>query len=244
MDWAEDGYILSVKPHGETSAIINILTESRGRHAGLVRGGRSRRMRPVLQPGNKVTARWHARLSEHLGSFDVEALDARAAIFMEHRSSLAGLNAISALSVAALPEREPHPDLYAVFEILLENLHDIDIWPALYIRYELALLQALGYGLDLSRCAATGSNDNLTHVSPRSGRAVSASAAEPYLDKLIPLPGFLNGNNRLKTGDIENGLDLTGYFLESRVFHAINKETPRERGRLVELLIKASNIGD
>ena len=241
MDWTEDGYVLAVKPHGETSAIINILTKTRGRHAGLVRGGRSRRMRPVLQPGNKITARWHARLSEHLGSFDVEALDARAAIFMEHRTSLAALNSISALCMAALPEREPHTELYTVFEILLENLHDIDIWPALYIRFEMALLQALGYGLDLSQCAATGSNDNLTHISPRSGRAVSASAAEPYLDKLIPLPGFLNGTNQLMDGDIEQGLDLTGYFLESRVFHAMNKETPRERGRLLELLLEANN---
>lgn len=241
MDWTEDGFILAVKPHGETSAIINILTKSRGRHAGLVRGGRSRRMRPVLQPGNKITAKWHARLSEHLGSFDVEAVDARAAIFMEHRASLAGLNAISALSMAGLPEREPHADLYAVFEILLENLHDIDIWPALYIRYEMALLEALGYGLDISTCAATGSNDNLTHISPRSGRAVSASAAEPYLDKLIPLPGFLKGTNRLQPGDIKKGLDLTGYFLESRVFHAMNKETPRERARLVEVLTGVEN---
>lgn len=236
MDWSEDGYILAVKPHGETSAIVNILTETRGRHAGLVRGGRSRRMRPVLQPGNKISARWQARLSEHLGSFNIEAVNAQAAIFMEHRKSLAGLNSISALCMTALPEREAHPNLYAVFEILLENLHEIEIWPALYIRFELALLQALGYGLDLSTCAATGNTDNLTHISPRSGRAVSAEAAEPYLDKLIPLPAFLHGSNRLEPGDIEQGLDVTGYFLESRVYHAMNKETPQERSRLVDLL--------
>ena len=241
MDWTEDGYILSVKAHGETSAIINILTRSRGRHAGLVRGGRSRRMRPVLQPGNKITAKWHARLSEHLGSFDVEALDARAAIFMENRSSLAGLNAISALGMTGLPEREPHPKLYDVFEILLRNLHDIDLWPAIYIRFEMALLEALGYGLDLGSCAATGSTTNLTHISPRSGRAVSASAAEPYLDKLIPLPNFLNGQNRLSPGDIELGLDLTGYFLESRVYHAMNREMPPDRVRLVEVLTEGEN---
>ncbi|NNC36774.1 MAG: DNA repair protein RecO [Hyphomonadaceae bacterium] len=244
MDWTEEGYILAVKPHGETSAIINILTKTRGRHAGLVRGGRSRRLRPVLQPGNKVTARWQARLSEHLGSFNVEALDAQAAIFMEHRTSLAGLNSISALCMAALPERESHENLYTVFEILLDNLHDLDIWPALYIRFELALLQALGYGLDLSKCAATGSIENLTHISPRSGRAVSAGAAEPYLDKMIPLPGFLNGTNRLQPGDIVKGLDLTGYFLETRVFHAMNKETPPERNRLVDLLTAAQESSE
>jgi DNA repair protein RecO (recombination protein O) len=236
MDWTEDGYILSVKAHGETSAIINVLTKQYGRHAGLVRGGRSRRMRPVLQPGNKINVRWHARLSEHLGSFDVEAVDARAAIFMDDRLSLTGLNAISALTMAALPEREPHKNLFQVFEILLENLHDIDIWPAIYIRYELALLQALGYGLDLSTCAATGTTENLTHVSPRSGRAVCQTAAKPFLEKLIPLPEFLNGTNRLQEGDIEAGLDLTGFFIESRIFHAMNKETPPERARLVELL--------
>jgi len=236
MDWSEEGYILSVKPHGETSAIINVMTRSRGRHAGLVRGGRSRRMRPVLQPGNKVSATWKARLSEHLGSFDIEAIDARAAIFMDNRFSLAGLNSISSLSMAALPEREPHTNLFDVFEILLDNLHDNDVWPALYIRYELALLQALGYGLDLSSCAATGDTTDLTHVSPRSGRAVSEAAAQPYLDKLIPLPEFMISSTRLQEGDIEAGLDLTGYFLESRVFHAINKEMPAERSRLAEIL--------
>jgi DNA repair protein RecO (recombination protein O) len=239
MDWNEHGYILSVRPHAETSAIINVLTRSRGRHAGLVRGGRSRRMRPVLQPGNKVSATWHARLSEHLGSFDVEALDARAAIFMDNRLSLAGLNAISALGLGALPEREAHPNLYDVFEILLDNLHDNEVWPALYIRFELVLLQALGYGLDLSRCAATGATENLTHVSPRSGRAVCKDAAQPYLDKLIPLPPFVLGPNALAEGDLMDGFNLTGYFLESRVFHAINREMPPERIRLTQLLLEA-----
>lgn len=237
MDWTDDGYIVSAKAHGETSAIINVLTKDQGRHAGLVRGGRSRRMRPILQAGNKVRVRWHARLSEHLGSFDVEPLDARAAIFMEERISLTGLNAICALTLAALPERETNPKLYDVFEILLDNLHDVDIWPALYIRYEMALLQALGYGLDLSSCAATGDRENLTHVSPRSGRAVSENAAAPYLDKLIPLPGFLNGENQVQDGDIERGLLLTGYFVESRIFHPLNKEAPAERARLVSSLI-------
>jgi len=241
MQWAADGYVLSVKSHGETSAIINVLTKEKGRHAGIVRGGRSRRLRPVLQPGNQVTVNWNARLSEHLGVFTVEALDARAAILMQDRSSLAGLNAISALCMQALPEREPHPQLYDVFEILMGQLHDVDIWPALYVRFEMALLQALGYGLDLSKCAATGSTENLTHVSPRSGRAVCAEAAEPYLDKLLVLPPFLRGQNTIEDGDIEAGLNLSGTFLTTRVFHTYNRDMPEARGRMRTVLTKRFN---
>jgi len=236
MKWSADGYILSVKPHGETSAIINVLTKEKGRHAGIVRGGRSRRLRPVLQPGNQVSVNWNARLSEHLGMYSVEALDARAALLMQNRSSLAGLNAISALCMQALPEREPHSKLYDVFGILMAQLHDIDVWPALYVRFELALLQALGYGLDLSSCAATGSLESLTHVSPRSGRAVCADAAEPYLDKLLILPPFLKGENKVTEGDIAAGLELTGAFLKGRVFYAHNRDIPEARGRMVRAL--------
>ncbi|MCF6219956.1 MAG: DNA repair protein RecO [Robiginitomaculum sp.] len=236
MKWNDDGYILSVKPHGETSAIINVLSKQHGRHAGMVRGGRSRRMRPVLQPGNKVTVNWNARLSEHLGVFMVEAIDARAAILMQDRASLAGLNAISALCMQALPEREPHANLYDVFEILMAQLHDIDVWPALYVRFEMALLEALGYGLDLSTCAATGTAHNLTHVSPRSGRAVCAGAAEPYLDKLLRLPPFLRGQNSVEYGDIADGLLLSGVFLKTRVFHTQNRDMPSARGRLSAMI--------
>ncbi len=241
MQWAADGYILSVRPHGETSSIINVLTKEKGRHAGIVRGGRSRRMRPVLQPGNQVTVNWNARLSEHLGVFTVEALDARAAILMQDRASLAGLNAISALCMQALPEREPHQNLYEVFEILMGQLHNIDVWPALYVRFEMALLQALGYGLDLSECAATGTIENLTHVSPRSGRAVCASEAETYLDKLLALPPFLRGLNKVEDGDILDGLSLSGTFLKTRVFHTHNRDIPEARSRMQAVLIKYLN---
>ena len=236
MNWSGEGYILSVRPHGETSAIIHVLTKEKGRHAGMVRGGRSRRLRPVLQAGNQVTVNWNARLSEHLGAFTVEAIDARAAILMQDRMSLAGLNAISALCMQVLPEREPHPRLYDVFEIMMAQLHDNAVWPALYVRFEMALLQALGYGLDLSTCAATGTTDNLSHVSPRSGRAVSADAAEPYLDKMLALPPFLKGQNTLKPGDLANGLALTGYFLKTRVFYSTNKDLPEARNRMVKAI--------
>jgi len=216
MDWAGEGYVLSVKKHGETSAIIEILTRDRGRHLGLVRGGVSRKLRPVLQAGNKIKVEWRARLSEHLGYF-------------------------TAVARETLPEREGHPGVYDAFEILIDNFHDKDIWPALYIQWEAGLLAAMGYGLDLSRCAATGATENLTHISPRSGRAVCAEAAEPYLDKLYALPGFMRpadrrNDNRITADDIEAGLKLTGYFLETRVQWGVNRTLPEARARMINIL--------
>ena len=233
MDWESEGYILSVKKHGETSAIIDVFMPDKGRHLGLVRGGVSRRSRPVLQPGNKVKVAWRGRLSEHLGAYTVEALSARAAELMDDRLSLSGLNAICAVARECLPEREPHIDVYRALEVLIENLHDHEIWPALYVRWEAGLLTAMGYGLDLKSCAATGVNDNLTHVSPRSGRAVSASAAEPYKDKLLKLPGFLLGRPYAPLADVADGLSLTGYFLETRVQWGVNKTLPEARTRMI-----------
>ncbi len=237
MDWTSEGYILSVRKHGETSAIIDVFTPDRGRHLGLVRGGVSRKSRPILQPGNKVRVAWRGRLSEHLGNFTVEPLSARAAELMDDRLSLDGLNAVCAIARECLPEREAHLDVYNAFEILIGNLHDPDIWPALYVRWEAGLLTAMGYGLDLKTCAATGSNDNLTHVSPRSGRAVSASAAEPYKDKLLKLPLFLLGQPYVTPQDVKAGMTLTGYFLETRVQWGVNKTLPSARARMVERLI-------
>lgn len=236
MDWESEGYVLSVKRHGETSAIIDVFTPDHGRHLGLVRGGVSRRMRPVLQPGNKIKVEWRGRLSEHLGTFTVEALSARVAELMDDRLSLAGLNSICAVARECLPEREPHLNVYSAFEVLLDNLHAPDIWPALYVQWEAGLLTAMGYGLDLTRCAATGKNDNLTYVSPRSGRAVSASAAEPYKDKLLPLPLFMLGQPFAPKEDIAKGLALTGYFLETRVQWGINKTLPDARARMIKSL--------
>lgn len=241
MDWAGEGYVLSVKKHGETSAIIEVFTRDKGRHLGLVRGGVSRKLRPVLQPGNKIKLEWRARLSEHLGYFTVESLDARAAELMDDRLSLAGLNSACAVARETLPEREAHSGVYDAFEVLVSNLHDKDIWPALYIQWEAGLLSAMGYGLDLSRCAATGVTENLTHVSPRSGRAVCAEAAEPYADKLYRLPGFMQPMNRrndkrIQPKDVEAGLDLTGYFLETRVQWGVNRTLPEARERMVGML--------
>ena len=236
MNWEDKGFVLSVAQHGETSAIIHVLTKKHGRHAGLVRGGRSRRLRPVLQPGNGVRVNWYARLSEHLGNYTVELDQALAAGIMESRLSLSALNAVTGLAMVTLPEREPHPDLYAGVGVLLKNLTAPEIWPALYVHYELALLKAVGYGIDISRCAATGVTENLTHISPRSGRAVSAAAAAPYRAKLFELPGFFNGNHTCEPEDLRLGLKLSEYFLETRIFHAENKTLPDVRFRLMEVL--------
>ena len=173
MDWRDQGILLSVRRHGETSAIIDTFTASHGRHAGVVRGGTSRRIAPILQPGAQLDLSWRARLEEHLGSFTVEPLRSRAAAAMSGRLALAGLNAVVSLLSFCLPEREPHPRLYKQSEQLLDLLGQDEIWPLAYLRWELALLDALGFGLDLSACAVTGASDDLVYVSPRSGRAVS-----------------------------------------------------------------------
>lgn len=238
MKWQGDGYVLSVRPHGETSAILNVFTREHGRHAGLVRGGRSRRLRPVLQAGNKVHVEWNARLSEHLGMFSVEPLDSRAGLLMQDRHSLAGLNAMTGLCIAALPERQSYKPLYEIVTHLLAYLDNAEIWPAIYVRFEMTLLNVLGYGLDLESCAATGVTEDLHYISPRSGRAVSEAAAAPWRDKLLPLPAFLRGEGAPSSKDIRNGLELTGYFLKSRVFHAHNRDVPEARRTLVKQLEK------
>lgn len=236
MDWQGEGYILSVKKHGETSVIVDLLTRDRGRYAGLVRGGVGRKMRPILQPGNKIEVEWRARLSEHLGYYTVEPLHARAAEIMDDRLALSGLNAIVAITRETIPEREAHAAVYDAFEIVLENLTQPDIWPALFVRWEAGLLTAMGYGLDVSQCAATGEIENLTHISPRSGRAVSHGAAQPYLDKLYKLPPFMCGAPQAEPDDIADGLALTGYFLETRVQWGVNRTLPAARAQMISRL--------
>ncbi|GLQ20054.1 DNA repair protein RecO [Algimonas porphyrae] len=236
MDFVSEAIVLQARKHGETSAIMENFTRERGRHNGLVRGGAGRRMRPLLQPGNIVEVEWRGRLEDHLGYFTVEIVDALAGLFMEDRLSLAALNAIAALLREMLPEKQPLPDLYDVTKIVLERLDDQAVWPALYVRWESLLLQSLGYGLDLSRCAGTGVTDNLTHVSPRSGRAVSTDAAQPYLDKLFRLPPFLRGEPIASPQDIADGLRLTGHFLETRVQWERNRTLPDARRVMVARL--------
>lgn len=244
MDWSDEGIILTVRPHGETAAIVEMLTRRHGRHAGLVHGGRSRHKRPVLQTGNHIEATWRARLSEQLGHMSLELVRGYAAEAMADPAGLAALSSIATLT-RLLPERDPHPNLFEVTLFVLGFLDDPSVWPALYVRWELALLDELGMGLDLTRCAATGDNDGLAYVSPRTGRAVSLSAGEPYRDRLLHLPAFLkagDGSGRgrvLEPGDIGAGLALTGHFLEQRIFAPAGQTMPDARVRLATLLTRS-----
>ena len=232
MEWSDEGIVLTVRRHGESAAIVSLLTAGHGRHAGLVRGGASRRMRGFLQPGNGVAARWRARLEEHLGSYTVEPLASRAALY-DKPGPLAALAAAAALVEAALPERAPHPELYRLMAELLEAL-DRPGWAEAYIRWELRLLADLGFGLDLGSCAATGGNDGLAWVSPKSGRAVSLSAGEPWRDRLLPLPRFLSPDGGAPDiAQLNDGLRLAGWFLERHVFAPHDAHTPDARERLV-----------
>lgn len=237
MDFASEAIVLQARKHGESSAILETFTREQGRHNALVRGGVGRRMRPVLQPGNIVEVEWRGRLEEHLGYYTVEIVDALAGSFMENRLSLSALNSLASLLREMLPEKQPLTGLYDVTKIVLERLDDPDIWPALYVRWETMLLEGLGYGLDLSRCAATETRENLTHVSPRSGRAVCEEAAQPYLDKLFRLPPFLRGEPIATPQDVADGLRLTGHFLETRVQWERNRTLPEARRVMVERLV-------
>jgi DNA repair protein RecO (recombination protein O) len=237
MEWQDRAIILMVRSHGESSAIVEVLTPTFGRHAGLVRGATGKRLRGILQPGNVVDVHWRARLSEHLGTFSFEAVEARAPALFDDALALGGLASASAMASLTLPEREAQPRIFEAFDVLIAQMPNIEIWPALYVRWEAGVLRELGYGLQLDRCAATGSAENLTHVSPRSGQAVCAEAAEPYLDKLLTLPGFLRREPApLKAGDVQAGLILTGYFLERRVLWPVDKVLPEARTRMIERL--------
>jgi len=239
MDWSDHAFVLSTRKHGETSAIVTLMTRERGVHAGLVRGGSGRAKRGDLQPGNLVSAHWRGRLPEHLGSYTCELIHAHGATLLDSPDPLAGLSAALAVSEGALPERESHRAVFDGLSVLLGALEGED-WPSVYVKWELGLLGELGFGLDLESCAATGSNDHLAYVSPKSGRAVSVAAAEPYLKSLLALPPFLltsgvAGNPR----EIIDGLTLTGYFLDRHVFgHSGKGEAPPARHRLLERLQK------
>ena len=239
MQWSDEGIVLSSRAHGETSAIAELLTASHGRHLGLVRGGRSKRLRPVLQPGNLVKADWRARLSEHLGSYTIELVVAHAARVFDDRPALAGLNTLTALA-RLVPEREPHTRLFEATSLVLEALAEGEHWPVLLVRWEMGLLEKLGFGLDLSACAGSGATKNLNYVSPKSGRAVSREAGEPYKEKLLPLPAFLlpgNGEGAAPTGsDVVNGFRLMGFFLNKHVWGPREIKPPAARDRLIALL--------
>lgn len=231
MEWRDEGIVLGVRRHGETSVIAEIMTLEHGRHLGLVRGGRSRTMRPVLQPGNRVSLFWRARLEEHLGEFRVEPISQRAALLMESSIALYGLQSMAA-ALRLLPERDPHRALCESLEIIIANLDHADVAGELYIRFELALLNELGFGLDLEKCAADGSRKDLAFVSPKTGRAVGRRAGAPYADKMLALPAFLRPdvNEAADAESLVAAFHLTGYFLNRHVYEprGINADIVRE----------------
>ncbi len=242
MEWRDEGILISARRHGETSAIIEVFTGGHGRHAGVVRGGAGRRMAPILQPGAELSVEWSARLEDHIGTFRVEPLRSHTATLLEDRAALAALGALTALIGETLPEREPHPALFARSRALVAALGREAHWPALYARWELDLLAELGFGLDLSRCAATGGTEDLIYVSPRSGIAVSRQGGAPWADRLLPLPSFLRDGfeQDVRREDIAAALRLTGYFLETRIAPSLRRETlPPARERAVAAILRA-----
>lgn len=234
MEWRDHGILLSQRRHGETSAIIEVFTEAHGRHAGVVRGGASRKIAPVLQPGAQLDVAWRARLEDHIGTFQVEPVRSRAAAAMSGRLALAGLNAVCALLAFCLPEREAHGGLYRRSEQLLDLLGQDDVWPLAYVSWELALLEEMGFGLDLSACAVTGATDDLIYVSPKTGRAVSRAGAGDWADRLLVLPPCLRGQGAAPDAEVVQALQTVGYFLESRLAPALgHKPLPEARARFV-----------
>ena len=236
VSWEDDGVVLSVRRFGEHDAICTLLTATHGRTAGMVKGGSGKRGRSLLQPGNHVRAAWRARLDSQLGVYTLESIRAFAAEALDSPLALAGVAALCAMAEAALPEREPHDEVYRQGLHLLEHIGATG-WDAHYVLWELALLRDMGYGLDLTSCAATGATDDLGFVSPRSGRAVSRAAAAPYLGQVLALPAFLRDDTASPTAtpeEIAQGLLLTGHFFDLHVFSPHGQKAPAARQRFLE----------
>ncbi|WP_375254819.1 DNA repair protein RecO [Yoonia sp.] len=239
IEWRDEAALLATRPFGETSVIIEVFTAEHGRHAGVVRGGTSRKVAPILQPGAQLAVSWKARLDSHLGAFSVEPVRSRAAAAMGDRLALAGLNAVCALLAMVLPEREPHRAFYDRTVALLDLLGQSDVWPLAYLRWELALLDEMGFGLDLSACAVRGVNEDLVFVSPKSGRAVSREGAGEWADRMLPLPPVMAGRGDASGAQIARALFTTGYFLEHRLINGLaDRPVPPARARLVDLIAK------
>jgi DNA repair protein RecO (recombination protein O) len=240
MEFEDDAFVLSARPFGETGAIVELVTRAHGKYAAHVAGAASRRMKPFLQAGARVTLRYRARTDDQLGSAALEPAGEGPSALFDDRLALAGLSAAAAVAAGALPEREPHPGVFLGLEALIDALAHPDIWPAVYVRFEAGLLADLGFGLDLSRCAVTGSLDDLIYVSPRTGRAVSSAAGAAYKDRLFALPPFLlSSQGGLGDGDIAAGLAITGHFLERFVFAPLNRPLPPARLWLCDRLHEA-----
>jgi DNA repair protein RecO (recombination protein O) len=241
MEWSESAIVVARRRHGENAAIVTLFAREHGRHLGLVRGG-GRRVAGLYEPGNLVAAHWRARLETHLGTYTAEPIAAHAAQVLDDADRLAALSACTALIDQTLPEREPHPLLY---DATLELLRALPApgWAAHYVRWECACLAELGYGLALERCAVSGRADDLTHVSPKTGRAVNAAHAGEWRDRLLRLPAFLTSSGAVPApGDLRDGLALTGHFLERQVFAPLGKRMPAARARLLERVRRLDRV--
>lgn len=233
--WRDQGILLNARRHGETSVIVEVFTPTMGLHAGIVRGGTSRKIAPILQPGAQLDLTWQARLEDHMGSFQVEPVRSRAAAAMQDRLALAGLNAVTGLLSFCLPEREVHAELYRQTEMLLDLLDQTGIWPLAYLRWEMALLQEMGYALDLRACAVTGKTDGLIYVSPKTGRAVTSEGAGEWSERMLPLPDVMRGEGSADDSEIAEAFKTTGYFLEMHLARDLGtRPLPEARARFVE----------
>lgn len=240
MEWRDEGIILGVRRHGETSAIVEVMTRARGRHLGLVRGGRSRRMQPVLQAGNRVDVLWRARLDEHLGTFQIEALELHAARLMSSATGVTGIQTVAA-HLRLLPERDPHGRLFQALSVIVSLLDEAESAGELLVRFELLLLDELGFGLDLAECAATGLREDLAFISPKSGRAVSRTAGEPWRDKMFALPSFLLDGSReaASMAELEGAFRLSGFFLNRHAYEPRGIAGPTSRDGFINALRRA-----
>ncbi|WCR11418.1 DNA repair protein RecO [Paracoccus stylophorae] len=236
MEWQGEGTVIARRPHGETAVIIDVLTAQHGRHAGLVPGGASRKRAAMLQPGARLALRWRARSDDQLGHFHAEPVHLRAGLLADPLG-LAGLNAVCALLLFTLPERDPHPALVARTEALLDAMEAGRDWPRDYLRWEMGLLDEMGFGLDLASCAVTGARDGLAYVSPRTGRAVSRKGAGEWADRLLPLPALMGGAGDNRGDGLGEGLAITGHFLETRIAAELaGRRLPAARARLIRRL--------
>jgi DNA repair protein RecO (recombination protein O) len=249
MEWTDEGIVLGTRKHGEANAILELMTRDHGRHLGLVRGGAGSRLRPVLQPGNSVGVRWHARIDEHLGHYVVEGLTLRTAELLSCAHAVYGITYLAALC-RLLPERDPHPEVYAELSPMLDQMGERVLAAVLVARFELSLLADLGFGLDLSECAATGVDSELVYVSPRSGRAVSRAAGQPWHDKLLPLPEFLRSAEgppglatRIAAKELANAFALTGFFLARDVFEPRGLPLPEARAHFLSATLSPRTVG-
>lgn len=239
MEWRDQGILLSARQHGEASVIIDVLTPSLGRHSGFVHGGKSRKLAPVLQPGAQLDLMWKARLQEHIGAFQVELIRSRSAMIMSDRRALSGLGAVTGMLLAFLPERETCEPLFYATEQLLDLLEYPEVWSTAYLRWELGLLDILGFGLDLSACAVTGQTHDLVFISPKTGRAISRNGAGKWADRLLPLLPVMLGQDTQYPEDIQQALKVCGHFFEHHVCESLGlKQLPPSRSRFLDSIKK------